>query len=54
MRETQLAAAEVHLLETLEEARGVQAQAAHKFANELIAHAGDLGGLLDLGPQLRL
>ena len=50
--QAELAPGHVMLLQVLEEAGDVQAQAAHNLGHELIAHAGNVSGLLDLGAQL--
>ncbi len=52
MRQAELTAGHVMLLQALEEAGDVQAQAAHDLAHKLVADAGDVGGLLDLRAQL--
>ena len=54
MREAELAAIHVVLLQALEEAGDVQAQAAHDLPHKLVADAGDVRGLLHLRAQLRL
>ena len=54
VREAQLAAPQVQLLQALQEPGRVQAHPAHDLADELVAGAGDLGGLLDLAAQLGL